>query len=279
MSNRIGSSEIILSSLFFLLAMFTLCVVVLTNTFANFSGLFVWVSEANGLYESFYLLFSIAGFVSICVVLIKERSHQRMQRGFFLFCYIMFFVFTINIFLGARPYFIQSDSADGFRVFVSTMSGRLMDCVFFIILVALPFAYYWCIDNGNLYKQFYTFPHRFVPSLNTMMVVLFGFAIQPLDKEYWWEWWEVVAAIGGVIMLGYLYYRQKFLFSSYERFNFILLMVGLIIFLISHSVFEGYASQYAAKKAIYMLAVWGVVLGIIDRYKIEYSKRHRFASF
>ncbi len=273
MSNKIGISEIVLSALFFFIAIFTLCVVLLTYTVDNFSGLFVLVSATHGVYENFYFIIGFVGSISILLTTFKERSYQRMQKSFFYFCYIMLFIFVLNAFLGVRPYLIQTDSIDSVQLLLfSTPVEHIIDCFFFVFFVALPFVYYLQINENTLYKKFYTFPHNLIPSLNTMMVALFSFAIQPLDKEHWWEWWEISAVLIGLMMLGYLWYRQKILFSSYERFNFIVLIIGVAIFLISHSVFEGYASQYAAKKTIYLLAVWGWVLGVIDRHKIEYKK-------
>lgn len=272
MSNRTATSEFILSALFFLIAIFTLCIVLLTSIFDKFSGLFIWVSKANSLYETFYLLFAALGCCNLCLVIMRERSYRRMRKDFFVFCACMLVLFVVNLIWGICPYFAQSDTADSLRVFVSVGSGQVMDIVLFLCFVLLPFVYYLRIDAIGLDKQFYVFPHSLVPSPNAMIVVLFAFAIQPLDREIWWEWWGVGATFVSLVLLGVLYRRRKPLFGVYEKFNLILLGLGILVFLFSHSVFEGYASQYAAKKAIYMLVLWGYALGVIERYRIEYAK-------
>lgn len=274
MSNRVATSELILSALFFLIAIFTLCIVLLTFLFDNFSGLFMWASKANSLYETFYVLFAAFGCVYLAAVLLRERSLQRMRKDFFVFCLSLLFVFALNFFWGICPYFVQNDHADSLRVFVSIESGQVMDIFCFLLFFLLPFVYYYHIDSPEKPQQFYTFPYSLVPSPNAMIVVLFGFAIQPLDKESWWEWWGVGATMIGIAMLAILVRNHRRLFGVYERFNLTLLVFAVIVFFVSHSVFEGYASQYAAKKAIYMLAISGWVLGVIERYRIEYTKTH-----
>ncbi|RAX58600.1 hypothetical protein CCZ01_02100 [Helicobacter monodelphidis] len=275
MSGRIGISEVILSALFFLVAIFTISVVLLTYTFDTFSGLFYLVSKVNGFYELFYLLMGVMGCGSLLFFMVKERSIQRMGRLFYIFCGVMFIFFLVNASLGARSYFISEEDTDALRLFFALgYSGQIIDLLFFLCFIVMPFVYYFRTDEVSVFKSLDTYPFSMIPSLNMMIVALFVFAIQPFDKQYWWEWGEIILVFIGLFMICYLYYIRPNIFGSYERFNILLLFLGILVFFISHSVFEGYASQYVAKKALYILMIWCWVLGAIERLRTNKLKRN-----
>ena len=278
---RVETTEVLFSSLFFLLAIFTLLVVGLSQYAKNFSQLFALVAKERGLYAVLLNLFMTVGFFSTLFFLFRPRARPRLSLRYKISMTGMLFLFFGTLLLGLSVKMgngsIERESVAGIidwlyyarqslaRWIGSYWGERALDWLFFFSFVFLPLLI-WInemeFDRNDLLGHYF---HSLRPSINLSIGTLFGMSIQPLFKESWWEYNELALLGLGLVLLAILFYKKRHYFGFYEIFNMVLLGMALLLMALAHSLFEGYIDYYEAKKAFYGLVLLGWSARWMDR--------------
>lgn len=274
---KIEATDVLFSSLFFLLAVFTICVVLLSQYASSFSQIFSLVNRLGGMYSiTLTILMATGLLLSLSFLLVRApANHAHLSRRYATAIIVASLLFGILFFLGLtvhlleHPISIEGERGlvDGFvavrqelsRVLDSSVSRRLIEFTIYTFFVLLPLAFWIYGIEFNRSDPFGQFLHTLRPPLNCVIFALFGMAIHPLVKENWWEYVDSLFFWVGAGLLGWLFYKKKHYFGFHEMVNCVVLVIGVFIFFLGYSLFEG-VEYYEAKSAFYGLVFlsWSV---------------------
>lgn len=262
---RVEMTEVIFSSLFFLLAVFTLLVVGLSSWTENFAQLFALVSKNRGLYVSLFQVWLGVGIIASIFFLFIRPSRPPLARKYRFSMGVMLAIFSATLFFSVVGRDVSLEQGvlswvhhSAWLIWLDSYAGtRLLDGLFFMMFVGLPLGMWLGGVEFDREDRLGRFLHALRPSVNLAIATLFALAIQPVVKESWWHYGELVVLWSGIGLLGALYYRRRYYFGFYESFNLMLLILGVALLALAHPVFDGYVNYYEAKKSFYGLILLG----------------------
>ncbi|MGP1580407.1 MAG: hypothetical protein ACTTH5_05240 [Wolinella sp.] len=261
--------EICYSSLFFLLALFTLLVMWLSNYVDNFGQLFMLVNKNHGIYASIFDMLAIFG-ILMGILFLRVRARENLARRYKLSIITMIALFALLLFLSMTAH-SSSTNPHGFPLlddfytlrqniahFIDSYLGkRGLDMTFLTFFALLPMGAAIKNIDFNYEDRFGQLFYLLRPSANVVIITIFACMIQPFFKDHWWEYWELLITLLALALLAWLFYRQPKIFGFYERFNLTLLVACVLLMLFSSGLFQEGVNYYGTKKALYMLILLG----------------------
>ncbi|MDD6055897.1 MAG: hypothetical protein SOW25_02780 [Helicobacter sp.] len=256
---------LVFSSLFFILALFTILMLGLTSFVDEFKAMFFLTTQPFGVYYNIALIFTVCGIiVSIFHIVRIFLSHlPKVYSMVAFFVMLLFIAFLCSeLFILSRNHFnpfsleeslqLQSDIA-----FTKTLYQAIIDYSFFIAFFMLPAAFLCCNLNINKHSKIGKILYLTQPSFNSMLGILFGFCVMPFLKGGIFSYIDFVLFIAGILAVVYLCVKRKVYLNSYENFDLFLLFVVCIIMLASSFEFVSAESYFEVRKAFYALVLFG----------------------
>lgn len=262
---KITIPHLIFSSLYFILALFTILMLALTSFAPDFKHMFRLTTQPFGVYYGISATLLACGLiVSIFNIVRIYSSHLPKFYSVVIGLALCVFAFLLyyELFVLSRTYFEPFSFEDSLRLsqenaFSKNVYQIFVDYVcyiFFVICPALFYVFNFSFDRGtNLGKLL----QLIQPSFNVMLGVLFGFAISPFFKSGIVGYFDLVLLILGLGLALYLCIKGNRSFDSYEIFNFFLLIVVCVVVMISSHSFVDGESYFEVRKAFYILVLFG----------------------
>ncbi len=261
--------EICFSSLFFLLALFTLLVLGLSNYADNFSQLFMLVNKNRGVYASTLNVLAVFAILT-GVFFLRIRAKEHLSLRYKIWIVIMITLFAIFLILSMTVHWANATPSETsllndiyalrqrIALFIDSYLGeRLLDMTFLTLFALLPMSAALNNIDFNYEDHFGRLFYLLRPSANVVIITIFTCMIQPFFKEHWWEYWEIFMMFLALSLLVLLFCRQPKIFGFYERFNLALLAVCTLMILFSSELFQENVDYYETKKAFYTLILLG----------------------
>lgn len=262
---KITLPHLVFSSLYFVLAFFTILTLFLSGVVNDFKQMFRLVTQPFGIYFCTGVTFLLCGvIVSVFNMVRIYSSHLPKLYSAMIFVALCVFgtFLYYELFVLQRTYydiFSLEDSlkfATNENAFDKSFYQMVMDYSFYLFFVVFPFIIYFFKLNFDKSTKIGKILQLMQPNINVMIVTLFGFAItSPMKSTA--DYIDFALLIVGLLMVGFLCLKRKYLIGFYEFLNLLLLLVNcLIIFCFSYFFVDG-ESYFEVRKAFYFLALFG----------------------
>lgn len=262
---KITIPHLIFSSLYFILALFTILMLALTSFAPDFQHMFRLTTQPFGVY------FGISAILLTCGVIVSLFNIVRIYSSHLPKFYslviglalcVFLFLLYYELFITRRTYFEPFSFEDSLRLVQENAFSKntyqiLVDYLCYILFVICPAIFYlfnFSFDKSmNLGKLL----QLIKPSFNVMLGVLFGFSISPFFKSGIVGYFDLVLLAFGLGLVLYLCVKGKRTLDSYEMFNLCLLIVMYVVMMISSYSFVDGESYFEVRKAFYVLVLFG----------------------
>ncbi len=262
---KIVLQHTLFSSLFFILAVFTLLTLLLSGVVWDFRQMFRLVTQPYGVYYCIGVAFLTCGvMVSVFHIVRIYSSHlPRFYSAVILVALCAFALFLYyELFLLKRLYYDIFSLEDSLKftkegIFEKVPYQIYLDYGVYCLLVVFPFVVYFFRLSFDKSTKLGRILQLTQPNLNVMIVALFGFAIMPFFRSGVLGYVDLVFMVIGLVMMGFLFWKRRYLIGSYEFFNLLLLWIlCLVMFFTSHSFVDG-ESYFEVRKAFYYFVFFG----------------------
>ncbi|WP_300451581.1 hypothetical protein [Helicobacter mastomyrinus] len=262
--------SVIFSLAFFSLFVFTNLTLFISQFSHSFSHLFLIFIRDNQLYDHLSIFLFLCGFVlSGAFVILSSWYHTSniLQHIFILILSVVF----MYLFILQSVYVPKTeDIMDMFAIersiyhrnffeLVSDYLPRilLIACVYiFFVYIPLLFEIFTMRPSHN--SQLGKILYGMRPSINVIIVMLFGLSLQPYYfRDNIYVYCDIVAFLGGVGLLIWVMLKHKELFGFYEYMNSALLILGILICFICTSVLSMSDNYFNARYTFLVLAFVG----------------------
>lgn len=261
---------VVLSLLFFALFVFVNLTLFISQFSYSFSHLFLIFIRKDQLFDHLSTLLFFCGFVvSMSFVIIGSwKDCGNIPQKIIMLVLSTTFMYLIALSYTHTPE--TQDIADmltiegsiyhrGFFELLKDYSPRIMIviCAYvFFVYIPLLFIIFNIKPNENseLGKMLYNMR----PSINIVIIMLFALALQPYYyRDNLYVYVDILALLVGTGMLIYVSKKQKEIFGFYERINFGLLILGIIICLICSSILAVSDNSFNARYTFLIFAFVG----------------------
>lgn len=262
---KITLQNTLFSSLFFILAIFTLLTLLLSGIIWDFRQMFRLVTQPYGVYYCIGITFLACGIIiSLFHIARIYSSHlpkfysATILIALCLFISLLYYElfelkrFNYDIFsLEDSLKFTKED------IFKKNSYQLYLDYGIYCFFIIFPFVVYFFQLNFDKSTKIGRILQLTQPNLNTIIIALFGFAVTPFFKNGMLGYIDLVLMLAGLAMVMFLCWKRKYLVGSYELFNlFLLWIICPIILFISHAFVDG-ESYFEVRKAFYFLMLFG----------------------
>ncbi|PAF48245.1 hypothetical protein BKH41_05900 [Helicobacter sp. 12S02232-10] len=268
--NRPNIYKVIFSSIFFLLFVFTVLALLVSQFSNTFSQLFLILTKNDRAYDNLVKFYYFCGILMALGYLIfsswikKDIFFQKLVA--FGICIILIFILIFSL--------------DGTKSLDSTISGLVVGeglrNLSFFNLVRINFSY--IIVSGFFYFFFLFFPlilfslgfhfntknkigkylAFFCPSINVCLVVLFASGFQAYyDKSNLFLYIDFFMFYLGFVLFMRVFLSHKEFFGFYEYANILIFALGVLVCLFCSNTLSQAENYYNARMAFYMLAFLG----------------------
>lgn len=240
---------VIFSLLFFSFFVFTNFTLFISQFSHSFSYLFLIFIRQDQLFDKLSTFLFFCGFVLSVASVIASSWNQRGNISQRLIMLGLSVVFIYLVVLNNWHTHKQEDIMDMFAIEGSIYYRGFFDLVrdyfprialvicVYIFFVYIPLLFLIFGIRPNQDNQIGRMLFNMRPSINIVIVALFALALQPYyyrDNVY--VYLDIVMLIGGLGMFIYVMRRHKEIFGFYEYANFILLVLGIVVFAACSSV-------------------------------------------
>lgn len=262
---KITIPHLIFSSLYFILALFTILMLVLTSFVPDFKHMFRLTTQPFGVYFGVCIVLLIGGvFVSIFNIIRIYYSHLPKFYSILIGLALCLFIFLLyyELFVANRTYFDIFSFEDSLKLiqknaFSKNFYQGCVDYIFYIFFVICPAMAYLFNFSFDKSLKISRILQLIQPGFNAMIGVLFGFTISPFLKYGVMGYFDLTLLILGLGLMLYLCIKGNRRFDSYELFNLLLLLiVGVVMMISSHDFVDG-ESYFEIRKAFYALVLFG----------------------
>ena len=263
--SKITVPHLVFSSLYFVLALFTILMLVLTSFFGEFGQMFRLTTKPFGVYFNIGIILLTCGIIVAVFNIVRIYiSHlpkfYSMIIGIVL-CLFLFLVYC-EIFLLKRAildFFSLEDSILLLQenTFYKNLYQIIADYTFYCLFFVLPaFAYTFNLvfDKSTRFGRALQLTQ---PSFNVIVCVLFGFAIMPFFKSGIYGYIDIVLLLFGLMFIGYYCMKLRRNLDSYEYFNLFLLLIVCIVMVLGKFDFVNGEAYFEVRKVFYILALFG----------------------
>lgn len=260
---KITIPHLVFSSLYFVLALFTILMLVLTSFTPDFKHMFRLTTQPFGVYFSISaILLACGAIVSLFNIVRIYSSHLPKLYSLMIGCALCVFAFLLyyELFVMRRTYFEPFSFEDSLRltqenVFSKTIYQMFVDYICYIFFVIFPAIFYIFNFSFNKSTNFGKLLQLIQPSFNVMLGVLFGFSISPFFKSGILGYFDLMLLCVGIGLVLYLCIKRNI--DSYEIFNLFLLLIICVVIMISSYSFVDSESYFEVRKAFYALVLFG----------------------
>ena len=262
--------RIAFSLVFFALFVFTNLTLFTSQFSQSFSHLFLIFIRENELYDKLSVFLFFCGFmfcVGFVIVSSWRNSANSIQKMLMLGLSIVFIYCVILNSMSAPQ---SEDIMDMFAIERSIYHRGffelLVDYLPRIVLVVCMYAFFVYVPllfvilglRPDRHSTIGNMLYNMRPSMNIIIVVLFGLSLQPYYyRDNLYAYLDILALVGGLILLIWVIIKHKELFSFYEYMNFALLILGIIICFICTSVLSISDNYFNARYAFLVFAFIG----------------------
>ena len=260
---KITITDVIFSSLFFILALFTLLTLSLSSFAEDFRQLFRLVTKPYGVYYGICVTLLLSGiFLSILSLVRLLRNKQKIY-SFLTFVMLCVFLMGLyyELFLYDRNYYDPFSLEDSLHFIEDNVNTkiplqRIVDYAYYTIFIIFPAVIYIFNLKFNKSSIIGKILSLTTPNINLVLCVLFGFSIFPYFKDIFADTFDLTLILLGLIFFGYIHTKKRYLVDSYEYFNLLLLLILITILVFSNYFFVNNESYFEIRKAFYYLALF-----------------------
>lgn len=261
---KITTPYLVFASLYFVLALFTILMLVLTSCFDEFGQMFRLTTQPFGVYFNIEIVL-LACSVIVAIFNIARIYVSNLPKMYSIAIGIVLCVFLYllycEIFLSKRVFldifsFKDSIALNEENVFYKNIYQVVVDYVFYCLFILFPSIVY--LTNLSFDKSVIGKILQLTqPSFSVAICVFFGFVVTPFLKSGMYGYVDLALFCIGVCLIGFYCFRRHKNMDSYEYFNvFLLFLVCLIMFFGDFRFVNG-ESYFEVRKAFYGLALFG----------------------
>lgn len=273
---KITISHLVFSSLFFILALFTILMLTLTSFVMDFKQMFRLTTQPFGVYFSVGLFLLIGGVATSFYHLVRIFSSALPKKyGVVIFFALCIFVLLLygELFVLQRIHFDPFSLKDSLAleqnyIFTKTHYQMTLDYSFYIFFVVLPIVFYLFNLSFNKGKALGKILHLTQPSFNLVFGVLCGFSVMPFFKGGVFGYVDLVLFLLGLFVVLYLCVKRSGYLDSYEYFNLFLVLVISVLMMVAKYEFINSESYFEVRKAFYFLVLFGWCNAWMNKIKI-----------
>ncbi len=262
---KITIPHLVFSSLYFILALFTILMLALTSFAPDFKHMFRLTTQPFGVYFGISAILLTCGvIVSLFNIVRIYYSHLPKLYSLMIGLALLVFVFLLyyELFVMRRTYFEPFSFEDSLKLvqedtFSKSLYQMFVDYTCYILFVICPAATYLLNLSFDKSIKLGKILQLTQPSFNVMVSVLFGFAVSPFFKSGVMGYFDLVLLILGIGLILYCCVKRNRYVDSYELFNLFLLLVCVIIIMFSSHSFVDGESYFEVRKAFYALVLFG----------------------
>ncbi len=262
---KITFPYLVFSSLYFVLALFTILMLSLASFVPDFKQMFRLTTQPFGVYFNIgIVLLSCGLIVGIFNMVRIYMSHLPKSYSLMIALAICLFVFMFyaDIFLFKRvylEYFSLKDSIllSSKEAFKKTFYQAVVDYAFYFLFVMLPFLVYFLNFTFDKSTSLGRILHLIQPSFSGAVCMLFGFTVMPFFKSGFVGYIDFILLIFGFLMLGYFCIKGHKSLNSYEYFNLFLLLVIFAVMMSGSYEFVSGEAYFEIRKSFYILVLFG----------------------
>lgn len=262
---KITIPHLVFSSLYFVLALFTILMLALTSFAPDFKHMFRLTTQPFGVY------FGISAILLACGVIVSLFNIARIYYSHLPKLYsamigLALCVFALllyyELFVMRRTYFEPFSFEDSLKLvqedaFSKSLYQMFVDYTCYILFVICPAVIYLFNFSFDKSVKLDKILQLTQPSFNVMLGVLFGFAVSPFFKSGIMGYFDLVLLALGLGLILYCCVKRNRYFDSYEFFNLFLLLVCVLIVMFSSYSFVDGESYFEVRKAFYALVLFG----------------------
>lgn len=268
--NKINIYKVVFSSIFFLLFVFSVLSLLVSQFSTIFSQLFLILTRDERAYDSITDFLYFFGILMSIFYLVtstwwdKDALLQRLVSVLFCIGFIFILVFRLtnettldSTILG----FVSDGSFERLsfgEVFSRNMSSIFISGFFYVFFVILPlmlFAFGYGLNTKNIYGKYL---HFFCPSMNVCIIALFACGFQAYyDKSNPFLYVDLFVFCLCLVLFLRVFITQKQFFGHYEYANILLLIVGIFVCLLCSNTLAQAQDYYNARKTFYLLVFLG----------------------
>lgn len=261
---KVSFTDVIFSSLFFILALFTLLTLFLSSFVEDFRQLFRLVTKPYGVYYGICITLLFAG-VALSAINFFRLLKGNSQKIYSLLALFMLFVFLgglyYELFLHDRNYYDPFSLEDTLHFIQDNVNTkiplqRIVDYSYYIIFIIFPAIIYMFNLKFNKSSLIGKVLAITTPNINLVLCVLFGFSIFPYFKDIFADTFDLTLILLGLVFFGYIHTKKRYLVDSYEYFNLLLLLILITILVFANYFFVNNESYFEMRKTFYYLALF-----------------------
>ncbi|MDO7253110.1 hypothetical protein [Helicobacter cappadocius] len=268
--NKINMYKVVFSSIFFLLFVFSILSLLVSQFSSIFSQLFLILTRDERAYDSIINFFYFCGILMSIFYLVvstlwdKDVLLQRLVSVIFCIGFVFLLVFRLSsektldsTILG----FVADSSFErlGFGQLVAENFGSIILSgfiyVFFVILPLVFFGFGYGLNTKNIFGKYLDF---FCPSMNVCVIALFASGFQAYyDKSSAFLYIDFMVFCLCLVLFLRVFLTHKELFGHYEYANILLMILGILICLLCSNTISQAQDYYNARKSFYLLVFLG----------------------
>lgn len=228
----------------------------------TFSQLFLLFSQEGRIFDLFLHLLYCLGFLICLYALIWEDSNDQkesweiwMTLGL---CLLFMYLFVFSLFgdqesRSLLDLVLAQEQSESFEKVFWNHFGEMIICgIFYIFFLFAPLGCAVLKLSPNNSHPFGKILQRLRPSLNVVIYILMGCALQSYFHKGHWIFYLDLIALGGALALLVLALRQgQYNLGFFEICNLAFLSVGICVFALSSSLIHD--ANFNARYSFFML--------------------------
>ncbi|AWI34296.1 hypothetical protein [Helicobacter apodemus] len=267
--------HLVFSSLYFVLALFTILMLLLSGFVEDFKQMFRLITQPYGVYFIIAIILLLAGilvslfhFVRVYTSYISKVYSLCIASILLVFVTLLYYQFFIQ----ERVYldFFSLEDASKFTkegIFDKQLLIMIADYLFYGLFVLIPCVVYFFNLHFDKSKIIGRIIELMQPNFNVIIGGIFGFSISPFFKNGIIGYIELIFLVLGLLVFIYIVVIRKNLLDSYEHFNLFLLLVVFVTMMITNHSFMDAQSYFEVRKAFYILVLVGWSSGWMMKLK------------
>ncbi|PAF44414.1 hypothetical protein [Helicobacter sp. 11S02596-1] len=268
--NKPNTYKVIFSSIFFLLFVFSILSLLVSQFSNTFSQLFFILTKNDRAYDNAVNIFYLFGIMMSLGYLILASYIQRdifFQRLVAVgICIVLIFIFVLSLSTekSLDSAILGLMTGDGLKdlsfldLVLENLKYIFISGFFYIFFLFLPLILFGFGFRLNVKNQLGKYLAFFCPSINVCLVVLFASGFQAYyDKSNLWLYMDFLMFCVGFILFIKVFLSRKEFFGFYEYANMLFLALGVLVCLFCSNTLSQTENYYNARMAFYMLAFLG----------------------
>ncbi len=267
--------HLVFSSLYFVLALFTILMLLLSGFAEDFKQMFRLITQPYGVYFMIAIILLLGGVVISLFHLVRiYTSYISKIYSLCIASVLLIFVCLLyyQFFIEERVYLNLFSLEDSLRfvkegILDKPFYIRVVDYLFYSLFVVIPCATYFLNLHFDKNKIIGRIIELMQPNFNVIIGGIFGFSISPFFKNGIIGYIELIFLVLGFLVFIYIVVIRKNLLDSYEHFNLFLLLVVFVTMMITNHSFMDAQSYFEVRKAFYILVLVGWSSGWMMKLK------------